>query len=127
MAQAHNIQHKPTVAYSPWVNGTLERLNRDILAAMRALLAELKLGPQDWAAVIDIIPSILNEAPEERLGRNTDGSWRSPLQVMTGIRPRRLLMQVMTGQEPLRAPVSIDRAVAEKLCALPNLSLIHIS
>lgn len=121
MAQSYNIQHKPTVAYSPWVNGTVERLNRDILTAMRALLAELKLGPQDWAAVIDIIPSIINEAPEQRLGRDTDGSWRSPLQVMTGIRPRRLLMQVMTGQEPVRPSVSIDRAVAEKLCALPKL------
>lgn len=98
MARDFNIQHKPTVAYSPWVNGTVERLNRDILAAMRSILAELKMAPQDWTLVIDQIPSILNEAPEERLGRNPDGSTRSPLQVMTGIRPRRALLQVMPGR-----------------------------
>lgn len=67
MADAFNIQHKPTVAYSPCVNDTVERLNRDILAALRALIAELKLAPRDWASVLEIIPSILNEAPEARL------------------------------------------------------------
>lgn len=129
MANTFNIQHKPTVAYSPWVNGTVERLNRDILAALRSLLAELKLGPQDWPAVINILPTILNEASEERLGKNSDGTTRSPLQVMTGIRPRRLLVEVMTGQEQVRAPLSIERAVAERLCDLPklqeSLALMH--
>jgi len=55
LAAAHSIVHKPVVAYSPWVNGTVERLNRDILATMRAVLSELKLAPHDWAAVLPII------------------------------------------------------------------------
>lgn len=78
MADTYNIQHKPTVAYSQWVNGTFERINRDIIAAMRAMLGELKLCPQDWVSVIDIIPTSLNEAAESRLGLNSDGSMRSP-------------------------------------------------
>lgn len=95
MARDFNIQQKPTVAYFPWVNGTVERLNRDILAAMQAMPGELNMAPQEWASVIDLIPSILNEAPEERLGRNADGSTWSALQDITGILPGRALLQVM--------------------------------
>lgn len=51
MATYFNIVHKPTVAYSPCANGTVERLNRDVLSALRAILAELDLGPQDWPTV----------------------------------------------------------------------------
>lgn len=121
MAEAHNIQHRPTVAYSPWVNGTVERLNRDILAALRAVLGELKLAPQDWPSVIDIIPSVLNEAPESRLGRNDDGSTRSALEVMTGIRPRRSILQVIPQSENPLTPCSMERAVAERLCMIENI------
>lgn len=122
MARDYNIRHMPTVAYSPWVNGTVERLNRDILAALRALLGELKLAPQDWTAIIDVIPSILNEAPEERLGKNQDGSVRSALQVMTGIRPRRALLQVMPGRILSDAEeISISRGDAERLAQVENL------
>lgn len=37
MADAYNMQHNPTVAYSQWVNNTVERLNIGILSAMRAM------------------------------------------------------------------------------------------
>lgn len=47
MASTFNIKYNPTVAYSPWVNGTIERFNRDIIAAFHSLLAELNLPPQD--------------------------------------------------------------------------------
>ncbi len=104
MAKDFNVTHKPTVAYAPWVNGSVERLNRDILAITRALLAELKLGPHDWPAVIDSVPSIINCTPLTRLGINTDGSTRSPLQVMTCIYPRRPILRVLpSGATPLQA------------------------
>lgn len=48
LASALGIIHKPTVAYLPWSNGKVERLNRDIFSATRATLAELKLALQDW-------------------------------------------------------------------------------
>lgn len=83
MANTYKIQHRPTMAYSPWANGIVERLNRDVLAAMRAALGELKLGIQDWKEVITTIPSIINEAPESSLGCNPDGSTQSPIHVMT--------------------------------------------
>lgn len=121
MADAFNIKHRPTVAYSPWVNGTVERLNRDILAALRAMLGELKLAPQDWVSVIDIIPSVLNEASESRLGRNQDGTMRSPLEVMTGIRPRRAILQVIPEREGVNTPYVVERGIAERICKISDI------
>lgn len=43
----------------------------------------------------DLLPTVLNEAAKERLGRDEGGSTRSPLQVMTSIRPPRALIQVV--------------------------------
>lgn len=128
MADTYNIQHKPTVAYSPWVNGTIERINRDILAAMRAMLAELKLGPQDWMSVIDIIPSVINEAPQSRLGHNPDGSTRSPLQVMTGIKPRRAILQVLPTISDTNVTQTLERTTAERICKIDEIqnSLHHM-
>ena len=42
LAKDHNIHHNFTVAYSPWVNGTVENINRHIRAACTALMTELK-------------------------------------------------------------------------------------
>lgn len=84
MANDQNIAHWPTISYSPWTNGTVERLNRDIFAAVRALHAERKLAPQDWALVIPVLPSILNEAPLQLLGRYGDENILYSPQVMNG-------------------------------------------
>lgn len=49
LAEDYLITHKPTVAYAPWANGTMGRLNRDLLAVLRSMLAELNsvhiIGP----------------------------------------------------------------------------------
>jgi hypothetical protein len=37
------VSHHYTVAYSPWANGTVERVNRDLLQVMRALRVERPL------------------------------------------------------------------------------------
>lgn len=90
MAEKCKIVHKPTLAYAPWSNGTIERLNRDLIAAMRAVLAETKIPPIDSPDVTGMVQTVLNEGPLERLGKNADGSMRSPLDVMTRIKPRRI-------------------------------------
>lgn len=40
MAFTYPINHLMTFSYCPWTNGTLERINRDILKALRVLIAE---------------------------------------------------------------------------------------
>lgn len=77
MADRYYIHNKPTIAYFPRVNETFERLNRDILSALRCILIDLKLESRDRIWVIDIIPTTRNKAPIERLGRNADGMIRT--------------------------------------------------
>lgn len=86
---AHRAKHQFTVAYSPWINGTVENTYRHVRAACTALLTELKLAPQDWSTVIPLISSILNEAPLQRLRFRQPKVFRTPLEVMTGTQPCR--------------------------------------
>ncbi len=83
------INHHFVVAYSPWANGTVERVVREIRRAATALLSEFRLAPHDGESIIRLIQRIINESPVKRLGKNEDGTRSSPLQVMTGLRPSR--------------------------------------
>lgn len=89
LASVHRIKHELTVAYSPWINGSVERCKRTLREACTALLSELHIGPQDWPQVLNIVMISLNTAPLPRLGRRSDGTYRTPLEVMTGIKPVR--------------------------------------
>lgn len=59
MADANNMEHSPTVDFLPQINGTVERLNRDIFTAMRTMLGEIKIGSQDWGSVIYLLRTVL--------------------------------------------------------------------
>ena len=118
LANEHHIRHNFTVAYSPWINGTVENVNRHIRAACTALLTELKLAPQDWPNVIPLVASILNEAPLSRLGKSTSGGTRTPLEVMTSLLPRRNVL--ITGV-PGTSTLTLDRIRAEQLVSINKL------
>lgn len=81
-----------TTAYSPWSNGTVERVNREVLRSAKALLSEWHLASQYWPAVIDCVPSVLNHAPLKRLGNRKPGVHRTSLEVFTAIQLVRPLL-----------------------------------
>lgn len=87
LADEYGIRHAPSSAYAPWPNGTMKRLNRDILNAARAMLAESKLAPQNLPLVSSPLQAMISESPTVKLGKNADGTTRTPFQVMTGIKP----------------------------------------
>lgn len=124
LAKDYNVVHKPTIAYSPWLNGTVERLNRDILSALLAIIAELDHVPQDWPSVLDSVASALNEAPLPRLGTNVDGTTRTPLEVITGIRPRRSLLRITCDNNPSMTVKTMEHACAEQITRIDKL---HVS
>ena len=92
LVDAYKIKHDFTIAYSPWVNGTVERVIRTVRSTCSSILSEMKLGPQDWPLVIGMVMTALNEAPLSRLGKRPDGTFRSPLEVFTGRKPARTQM-----------------------------------
>lgn len=71
LANEHGIKPKFIVAFSLWVNGTVESCMKHVLAAYRCIQSELKLGPQDWPSAVGMIQTALNEALLERLGLRT--------------------------------------------------------
>lgn len=93
-------------------------MNRHIRAAFTALLTELKLAPHDWASVVPFITSTLKEAPSLRLANRIKGSFCTPLEVMTGIQPRR---NTLVSGIPSSSMLQLDRILAEKLVSIDVL------
>lgn len=93
-----HTQHHFTTAYSPWANGTVERVCREVLRTCRALLSEWQLAERDWPAVTECVQSVMNQAPLRRLGQRQgapSGVYRSPLEVFTGHKPVRPLLRAL--------------------------------
>lgn len=80
------------MAYSPWVKGTVENCMKQVQAAYRCLQSKIKLGPQNWPSIVEMIQTALNEALLRRLGSREDGNLRTLLEVMTGIKPVRTML-----------------------------------
>ncbi|KAF1317985.1 Dynein heavy chain, partial [Globisporangium splendens] len=66
-------------AYSPWINGTVERLNRDILQVVRVLLLEFKLDTKEWPFLLPVAQFNLNHTQVQSLGD------KAPVELFTGL------------------------------------------
>ena len=62
------IQHHIVVAYSPFANGSVERVNKEILKVFRAIMDESKLADSDWPYVLPVVQHSLNHMPTKRNG-----------------------------------------------------------
>ena len=60
--------HHFTMAYTPWANGTVERVNRDIKNLLTILTMESRLHKHDWPFVLPHVMSVINATPSVRLG-----------------------------------------------------------
>jgi hypothetical protein len=81
---AHRLQarHHFTVAYAPWSNGQVERVNREIRELLSGLLLEWKLPHTAWPQVLPLVNYVLNNTPSKNLGGF------APVTVFTGHPPR---------------------------------------
>ncbi|KAE8969903.1 hypothetical protein PR003_g28562, partial [Phytophthora rubi] len=73
------VLHTFVLVYTPWVNGTVERLNRDILQVMRVLLLEYQLDTKSWEYLLPLVQANLNQTPVASLGG------KAPLELFTGL------------------------------------------
>ena len=62
-----HIKHHFVTAYSPWANGSVEGVCREVLRASKALCSEWNLAAKEWPAVVETVQSILNHAPLKSL------------------------------------------------------------
>ncbi|OWZ09834.1 hypothetical protein PHMEG_00017400 [Phytophthora megakarya] len=68
-----------TVAYGPWINGLIERLNRDILQVFRTMLLDYKMDAKDWVELVPLVQANLNHTALPSLGG------RAPVEIFTGL------------------------------------------
>lgn len=94
--------HHFTLAYSPWSNGTVEQVNRQVLKACRAILSELKLPFKCWSEVVPIVQSIINNSPSKRLGG------RTPKKAFTGLPDDNPLTSIVAKQNFDLEILSVD-------------------
>lgn len=57
------VPHHFTLPYSPWSNGGIERLGKELLHAFRSILSELQMRPEEWPDLLPLVQSALNNAP----------------------------------------------------------------
>ena len=75
------IKHHFVTAYSPWANGTVEVVNREIVNCMKSLLSEFRMEFDRWTEILPLVQHVINHTPSRRL----DG--QAPVTVMTGLPP----------------------------------------
>ena len=93
-----HVKHHFVTAYSPWANGSVERVCRELLRACKAVCNVSGLESREWPAVVETVQSILNHALLKRLGPrdpNLPRVYRTPLELFTGNIPIRLLMRAL--------------------------------
>lgn len=101
LSRRMKTKHHFTPVYSPWANGGIERMNKELLRVLRALLLENRLDEASWPFLLPAVQSVLNHSPSPRLGG------LAPVEVMTGLRPSQpidciLLEGVLTAMPELR-------------------------
>ncbi|ETV70710.1 hypothetical protein H257_13808 [Aphanomyces astaci] len=91
LANKFKVHHYLTLAYCPWRNGTVERMNRDILQVMRVMLREYQLAEQEWDYLLSMVQANLNQTPAASLAS------KSPMELFTALNPATPLDVVVVG------------------------------
>ncbi|GMF52155.1 unnamed protein product [Phytophthora fragariaefolia] len=68
-----------TPGFSPWLNGTVERLNKDVLQVFRALLMEYGLDQHEWPYLLPAVQANLNHTRFQSLAGH------APIEVCTAL------------------------------------------
>jgi len=138
------MKHHFSTAYSPWANGSVERVCRELLRSCKTLLSEWRLAYRDWPAVTEAVQSILNHAPLKKLGlrdKSVPGVYRTPLEVFTGHRPVRHLLRALpvekykrsSSEDEMRARVlrkwtkhRRHSSACKKMCKMSSMPYVSV-
>lgn len=97
LRQRTNSSHHFTLAYTPWTNGTVEVVCRELLRTLKALTSEYQLSQKDWVSVLPVVQSVLNNSPLQRMNGHC------PLTVFTGLPQDTPLTTIKTkGTKPIK-------------------------
>lgn len=101
--------------YTPWLNGTVERLNRGILQVVRVLLLEYQLDLRNWEFLLPVVQSNLNHTPVRSLAN------KPPAEVFTGFKRAAIVNVVAVPRGANQIPLVVERSVDKFESELNNL------
>ena len=81
LCEALRVDHQFAVAYSPWSNGTCERMVDQVVRSLGSTLLEQRRAVSEWVDVLPAVQWALNTAFRPRSGS-------TPYNVMFGRAPR---------------------------------------
>lgn len=115
LREKSNSSHHFTLAYTPWTNGTVEVVCRELLRVLRVLTSEFQLSLRAWRSVLPVVQSVLNNTVLTRLGN------RCPLTAFTGL-PQDTPLTTITSKAKKNTKLkSIDAIRAKQLIQTENL------
>lgn len=103
------VEHHFVTAYCPWANGTVERVNLEVLRILQALSSELKVSPTNWPSLVPVVQIALNHAIVKVLGD------RSAIQVVTGYSPRTPLSALLDEENRVWRSTSLSSEEFESM------------
>eukprot|EP00171_Calliarthron_tuberculosum_P023682 IDg23682t1 len=60
LSRSLKVPHHFTLPYTPWSNGQVERLGKEVLRALRVMVSELRLKFSEWPDIVPLVQSALN-------------------------------------------------------------------
>ena len=81
MTEMRQVEHQFIVAYSPWKNGTVERVNRDILQLSKTMLMEFGWNHKEWPRLLELLQHNINHSPVASLANH------APIEVFSSHKP----------------------------------------
>ena len=60
LSDALKVDHRFAVAYTPWSNGTCERMIREVVRALKSILSEQRKQVAEWVGVLPAAQWALN-------------------------------------------------------------------
>jgi transposase InsO family protein len=79
LRQTLRTRHYFTLVYTPWSNGAVEVVNREIMRVFRALLGQFRMQQVDWPDLVKLVQSVQNNSPSPRL------NGLAPITAFTGL------------------------------------------
>ena len=89
LADGLGINHQFTVANSPWTNGTVESMMKEVKRMLKALLVEYRCAIHEWEKFVPMVQWALNSSHRQRLGC-------SPFEAFFGRKPTSMLAQLVS-------------------------------
>lgn len=107
------VPHHFTLPYSPWSNGAVERLGKELLRVFRSKSSELQMRPNEWPDLLPLVQSVLNNAPSPQRANV------SPVTAFTGMEASPPISTFI--RSSTTTPVTVREAQQERLSSIYDL------